>query len=130
GLQHTMRDRGEADAEMKRTGGLRHVVDIDRRAADMLVRRIVTLVGGDAAGDFCGLEVGSVLGHHAASCRETWIGAVMPLVSAKNRRSRLREAIARYSAVARMSVSGEKSLAYSAIAATTVSSVHFLPTSA
>ena len=36
---------------MQQAGRLRHVVDIDGRAGDMLVRRIVPLFGGDAAGD-------------------------------------------------------------------------------
>ncbi len=49
----------------------------------MLVRGIVPLLGGDAADDLLGLEVGSagVLVHQAASLRDTWNGAPVPVVS-------------------------------------------------
>ncbi len=59
-----MRDGREPKAAMQSAGGLRHVVDIDRLARDVLVRGIVALLGGDAAGDLFGPEVyGLMLGH-------------------------------------------------------------------
>ena len=101
---------------MQRSGRLGHVVDIDRLPRHVLVRGIMALVGGHAAGDPVGLEVrGGVLVHPAFLTPPlAWISAPArssPLVSAKNRRSRLRAASARYSAEARMSVSGVKSAA-------------------
>ena len=81
-LEHAMGDLGKTEANMQRASGLRHVVDIDGGAADMLVGGIVPLVGGDAADDLLGLEIGSgVLVHQAASLRDTWNGALVPVVS-------------------------------------------------
>ena len=61
--QLAMRDGRQAEAAMQRACRLRHVVDIDGLAADMLVRRIVAHVGVHAAGNLFGLEAGLVGGH-------------------------------------------------------------------
>ena len=84
-----VRHRRQAEAAMQRTGRLRHVVDIDRLPGDMLVRGIVALIGGDAAADLAGLEVGGcVLVHgHALTPRRFWRPAPAPWCRWSRRRS-------------------------------------------
>ena len=105
-----MRDGRQAETAVQQAGRLGHVIDVDGRTGDVLVRRIVPLFGGDTALYAGSLDVrNGVLIHHAASCRVTVSGAFVSDVSTKKRLSRFLAASCRYSAVARMSVSGVKS---------------------
>ncbi len=58
-----MRDCRQSETAMQQAGRFRHVVDIDGSAGDVLMRGIVALVGGDAARDLLGLEVGRMRRH-------------------------------------------------------------------